>query len=76
MPLTADAIAAQQVQERLKALIGIVQEIEKKRVVCENGVTALQKFQNSQDDKSGHYQVLIRKTNVILVSNNVCSRLN
>lgn len=58
MPLTEDAIAAQQVQERLKSLYQFVHEIEKKRQQSENGVNAIRKVQSSQDEKSGgQYQV-------------------
>ncbi|CAG9821476.1 unnamed protein product [Phaedon cochleariae] len=51
MPLTADAVAAQQVQERLKALQQLVHEIEKKRQQSEQGILTLQRY--SQDDQSG-----------------------
>ncbi|KAF7270814.1 SAGA-associated factor 29 isoform X1 [Rhynchophorus ferrugineus] len=49
MPLTADAVAAQQVQERLKLLYGIIQDIENKRSLCEQSINTLQRFSN--DDK-------------------------
>ncbi|CAH0551360.1 unnamed protein product [Brassicogethes aeneus] len=60
MPFTADAIAAQQVQDRLKVLISIVQEIEKKRVTCEHGVSSIHKFQAAQEEKTGHYQMKLK----------------
>ncbi|KAJ8943033.1 hypothetical protein NQ318_022577 [Aromia moschata] len=50
MPFTADAIAAQQVQERLKSLQQLVHDIEKKRQQSEQGIVSLQKY--AQDDKS------------------------
>ncbi|XP_050306042.1 SAGA-associated factor 29 [Anthonomus grandis grandis] len=58
MPFTADAIAAQQVQERLKSLFGSIHDIEKKRGSCEQSIANLQKYsaeekgQNSQKSKS------------------------
>ncbi|CAG9857926.1 unnamed protein product [Phyllotreta striolata] len=51
MPFTADAVAAQQVQERLKALQQLVPEIEKKRHICEQGLSALQSY--THDEKGG-----------------------
>lgn len=51
MPFTADTIAAQQVQERLKSLQTLVHEIDKKRLQSEQGVTTLQKY--VQDDEAG-----------------------
>ncbi|KAJ8978940.1 hypothetical protein NQ317_003001 [Molorchus minor] len=58
MPFTADAIAAQQVQERLKSLQQIVHDIEKKRQQSEQGINALQKY--AQDDKSGQSSQKLR----------------
>nr|CAI5819931.1 unnamed protein product [Callosobruchus analis] len=55
MPFTADAVAAQQVQERLKLLQQLVHETEKKRQQCEQSITALQKY--AQDDKSGGHSL-------------------
>ena len=55
MPFTADAVAAQQVQERLKSLYGIIQEIEKKRTSCEQSVNVLQRY--SSDEKGQSAQV-------------------
>ncbi|CAH1991294.1 unnamed protein product [Acanthoscelides obtectus] len=55
MPFTADAIAAQQVQERLKVLQQLVHETEKKRHQCEHSITTLQKYAN--DDKSGGHSL-------------------
>ncbi|KAL1513566.1 hypothetical protein ABEB36_002963 [Hypothenemus hampei] len=52
MPFTADAIAAQQVQERLKALTSIIQDIEKKRGPCEQSVNALQRYSNDEKSQS------------------------
>ncbi|XP_050513551.1 SAGA-associated factor 29 isoform X2 [Diabrotica virgifera virgifera] len=52
MPFTADAAAAQQVQERLKSVQQLVHEIEKKRAQCELGIAALQNY--TQDEKGGH----------------------
>ncbi|CAG9766147.1 unnamed protein product [Ceutorhynchus assimilis] len=54
MPFTADAVAAQQVQERLKSLFGIVHDIEKKRTICEQSLTALQRY--SSEDKGQSVQ--------------------
>lgn len=51
MPLTGDALAAQQVQERLRSLQQIVHEIEKKRQQSEAGINALQKFHAGYEDK-------------------------
>lgn len=58
MPFSADAIAAQQVQERLKSIHQLVHEIEKKRHASEQGVNNIQKSQEGQDDKSPHSQVI------------------
>ncbi|VEN51405.1 unnamed protein product [Callosobruchus maculatus] len=55
MPFTADAVAAQQVQERLKVLQQLVHETEKKRQQCEQSIAALQKY--AQDDKSGGHSL-------------------
>lgn len=55
MPFTADAVAAQQVQERLKSLFTIVQDIEKKRNICEQSINALQRYSN--DEKGQNIQV-------------------
>lgn len=52
MPFTADAIAAQQVQERLRSLQQLVHEIEKKRHHSEQGITAVQKYQESKSGQS------------------------
>ncbi|XP_022921056.1 SAGA-associated factor 29 [Onthophagus taurus] len=61
MPLTADTIAAQHVQERLKALYQLVHDIEKKRQQSEHGINNIQKMQNSQDEKSSqHYQMKLK----------------
>ncbi|KAH1015060.1 SAGA-associated factor 29 [Dendroctonus ponderosae] len=54
MPFTADAVAAQQVQERLKSLFTIVQDIEKKRNICEQSINTLQRYSN--DDKGQNIQ--------------------
>lgn len=54
MPFSADAVAAQQVQERLKSLFGIIQDIEKKRTLCEQSLNALQRY--SSDDKGQSVQ--------------------
>lgn len=51
MPFTADAIAAQQVQERLRALHQLIHDIEKKRTQCEQGILTLQTY--TQEDKGG-----------------------
>lgn len=51
MPFAADAVAAQQVQDRLKSLQQLIHEIEKKRFQSEQGINTLQKY--AQDDKSG-----------------------
>ncbi|XP_074034439.1 SAGA-associated factor 29 [Leptinotarsa decemlineata] len=51
MPFTADAAAAQQVQERLKSLQQLVHEIEKKRHQSEQGIISLQRY--AQDEKPG-----------------------
>lgn len=58
MPFTADAVAAQQVQERLKSIYQLVHDVEKKRQQSEHGLNAITKFQDGQDQKSSqHYQV-------------------
>lgn len=58
MPFTADAIAAQHVQERLKSLHQLVVDVEKKRMQSENGCNAINKLQNTHEDReSTHYQV-------------------
>lgn len=57
MPFTADAVAAQQVQERLKSLYGIIHEIDKKRTACEQSVNALRRYSN--DEKGQSIQVSI-----------------
>lgn len=59
MPFSADAIAAQQVQERLKSIHQHVKEIEKKRQTSEKGINNLKEAQGSQEEKSGHSQVII-----------------
>lgn len=58
MPFTEDAIAAQQVQERLKSLYQLVHEIEKKRQQSEAGVNNISKFHNNQEEKT-NFQVCI-----------------
>lgn len=59
MPYTADAIAAQQVQDKLKSIQQLLPDIEKKRQQSEHGLAAIAKFQNSQDEKTTqHYQVI------------------
>lgn len=59
MPFTADAIAAQQVQDKLKSIHQLLPEIEKKRQQSEHGLAAIAKFQSSQDEKTTqHYQVI------------------
>ncbi|XP_045483600.1 SAGA-associated factor 29 [Harmonia axyridis] len=60
MPFSADAIAAQQVQERLKSIHQLVHEIEKKRHASEQGVNNIQKSQEGQDDKSPHSQIKLK----------------
>lgn len=61
MPFTADAIAAQQVQERLKTLYQLVHETEKKRQQSEHGINAILKTQNSQEERSSqHYQIKLK----------------
>ncbi|KAF5282551.1 hypothetical protein FQA39_LY04958 [Lamprigera yunnana] len=55
MPFTADSIAAQQVQECLKSLYGLVHEIEKKRQASENGINAINKY--NQDEKASFMQI-------------------
>lgn len=60
MPFTADAIAAQQVQERLRSLQQLVHDIEKKRQQSEQGIIAIQKYQESisgQTNSSQNTQV-------------------
>lgn len=57
MPLTADAIAVQQVQDRLKSIQQLVHEIEKKRQQSEHGLNAITKFHMSQDEKHTPHQV-------------------
>lgn len=44
MPFTADAIAAQQVQDRLKSIQQLVHEIEKKRQQSRLGLKAIKKY--------------------------------
>lgn len=62
MPFSADAIAAQKVQEHLKSLYHMVHEIEKKRQQSEQGINTIVKFQVSQDEKTTlHYQVKVLK---------------
>lgn len=61
MPFSADAIAAQQVQERLKAINQLVHEIENKRHQTEQGLANLCKvYENHYGDKSNHSQLKIR----------------
>ncbi|KRT78267.1 hypothetical protein AMK59_6720 [Oryctes borbonicus] len=61
MPFTADAIAAQQVQERLKTLYQLVHDTEKKRQQSEHGINAILKTQNSQEERSSqHYQIKLK----------------
>lgn len=69
MPFTADAIAAQQVQERLKAIQQLVHDIEKKRQQSEHGLNAISKHQMSQDDKSTPHQVVYLSKNAFASSN-------
>lgn len=52
MPFTADAVAAQQVQERLRSLQQLVHEIEKKRHQSEQSVTSIQKYLDSKPGQS------------------------
>lgn len=52
MPFTEDAVAAQQIQERLKSLFQLCHEIEKKRQQSENGMDAILKAQENPEDKS------------------------
>ncbi|KAK4884324.1 hypothetical protein RN001_000595 [Aquatica leii] len=54
MPFTADAIAAQQVQECLKSLYGLVHEIEEKRQLSENGINAINK--HNQEERGSFMQ--------------------
>ncbi|KAF5300904.1 hypothetical protein FQR65_LT09067 [Abscondita terminalis] len=54
MPFTADSIAAQQVQECLKSLYGLVQEIEEKRQASENGINAINKY--NQEERGSFMQ--------------------
>lgn len=58
MPFTADAIAAQQVQERLRSLQQLVHEIEKKRYQSEQGIMAIQKYQESKSGQSSQVKTL------------------
>jgi len=55
MPFTADSIAAQQVQECLKSLYGLVHDTEKRRLQSEHGINAINKF-HTQEDKNLHFQ--------------------
>lgn len=57
MPFTADSIAAQQVQECLKSLYGLVHEIEKKRFQSEHGINAINKYHNNHEGQ--HFQVIL-----------------
>lgn len=57
MPFTADVIAAQQVQERLKSLNEFVRDIEKKRNACEQIVTALQQYTAEEKGQSAQVRV-------------------
>ncbi|XP_060527432.1 SAGA-associated factor 29 [Cylas formicarius] len=52
MAFTPDAVAIQQVQERLKSLHSIVHEIEKKRQLCEQSVSTLQKYSSDESGQS------------------------
>lgn len=52
MPFTADTIAAQQVQERLRSLQQLVHEIEKKRHQSEQGIISIHKYQESKSGQS------------------------
>lgn len=52
MPFTADTIAAQQVQERLRSLQQLVHEIEKKRHQSEQGIMSIHKYQESKSGQS------------------------
>lgn len=62
MPFSADAVAAQQVQERLKSLFGLVQDIEKKRTICEQSVNALQRYSNDDKGQSAQKTKSLIKT--------------
>lgn len=57
MPFTADAIAAQQVQDRLRSIQQLVHEIEKKRQQSEHGINAIVKYHTSQDEKHTPHHV-------------------
>lgn len=58
MPFTADAVAAQHVQDRLKSLYQLVHDIEKRRKQSENGVNAIRNLQTlNEDQDNAHYQV-------------------
>ncbi|KAK9875313.1 hypothetical protein WA026_007709 [Henosepilachna vigintioctopunctata] len=57
MPFSADAIAAQQVQERLKSIHQLVHEIEKKRHTSEQGINAIL---NAQEDNNQHSQIKLK----------------
>ncbi|XP_017771097.1 PREDICTED: SAGA-associated factor 29 isoform X2 [Nicrophorus vespilloides] len=61
MPFTPDTIAAEQVQERLKSLFDLVQEIQKRRTQCETGINSIYKHQTSPDEeKSSQYQTKLK----------------
>lgn len=61
MPFTADAIAAQQVQDHLKTLYQLVHDIEKKRHQSEQGINNITKFQSGQDEKNTqHHQMKLK----------------
>lgn len=68
MPFTADSVAAQQVQDCLKSLYQLVHDIEKKRVQSEQGINAINKFNNSQEEKSQHYQVCYVKLFILIIT--------
>lgn len=55
MPFSADALAAQQIQERLKSLHQLIHEIEKKRHASEANIAALKK--QTKDEKPQNSQV-------------------
>lgn len=61
MPFTADAIAAQQVQERLRSLQQLVHDIEKKRHQSEQGILAIQKYQENKSGQSSQVKCLLIK---------------
>lgn len=65
-PLTAET-AAQQVQERLKALHQLVHDIDKKRFVNEQGIVALQSYH--QDEKGGQSSQVSKKLMLYLQTN-------